>query len=160
MTPGRAGRTIPNVVFTRTVLLLLSIALTPGCATIPREADPLPIERIAKPKPVPPLIIRRAHLHEVLRKGPGRFLARTPVEPARTSGRRFVGFRLLALYGGGAPHPDGLHVGDVVTAINEMPIARPEQFMKVWQVVAHAPAIEIDVIRDRRPIRVTYRIVD
>ncbi|MFT7621959.1 MAG: type II secretory pathway component PulC [Myxococcota bacterium] len=143
-----------------TVPVLIIASLLTACAITPREAEPLPIEKVRRPVRVEPPMIRRGDLQEVLSKGPGRFLARMPVEPYRASNRSFVGFRVLALYGGLSPHPEGVHVGDVVTAINKMPIARPEQFMKVWEGAAAAPVIEVDLIRSQQPMRIVYRIVD
>ena len=104
-------------------------------------------------------MIRRLALEDVLEKGPGRFFARMPVEPYRL-GRRLVGHRILALYGNVNPHPEGLQVGDVVMAVNNMPISRPEQFMRVWQAVSTVSAIEVKILRGEQPMRITYRIVD
>lgn len=144
----------------RTLTLVLALLMLPtGCSLPPREAAPLDIQRVPDAAPRQPPTIRRMALHDVLRKGAGRFFARMPVEPYR-AGRRLVGFRLLGLYANAPPHPDGVHVGDVVTAVNDMPILRPGQFMKVWEAVGRAPAIEVDVLRDQRPFRVVYRIVD
>ncbi len=139
------------------VATALALPVT-GCSGAAREAEPIVIE-MPKHKPLPPPTILRRHLHDVLRGGAGRFFARMPVRPHRV-GRRFIGFKLLDLYGHAPPHPDGLHVGDVVTAVNDMPIARPEQFMKVWETVGVARTIEVDVMRREQPMRVVYRIVD
>lgn len=130
-----------------------------SCTTAPREAEPLSIERAPAPLPRPPPTIRRAALDDVISKGAGRFFARMPVEPYRM-GQRLVGFRIVQLYARSTPHPEGVHVGDVVTAVNGQPISRPEQFMKVWNAVREKTTIEVDVLRQQQPVRITYRIID
>ena len=129
-----------------------------GCGRV-REAEPLKIERVPQAVDRAPPTIRRAALEDVLGKGPGRFFERMPVVPYKQQGR-FVGFQIVQLYAQAPPHPEGVHVGDVVTAINGLPIARPNQFMKVWKEMHGQRVIEVDVLRRSAPVRVVYRVVD
>jgi type II secretory pathway component PulC len=135
------------------------VATSVGCATAPREAAPLNIKRVPPKRHAQPLIIKKRFLYDVLNRGPGRFFERMPVTPHRMQGR-FVGFQIMQLYGRAAPNPDGIHVGDVVTAVNGISIRKPDHFMRVWDGLKKARTISIDLIRNSRPRRVTYRIVD
>lgn len=131
-----------------------------GCTTTsPREAEPLRIER---PAPAPkrgPLELKRSSLQDVIAKGPGRFFERMPVTP-HLVGRRFVGYRILELYGRAKGHPQGVHVGDVVTQINALPVSRPDEFMKVWADAAEQDTLVVDLIRGSQRHEIVYKIVD
>jgi len=132
---------------------------TLSCAATPKEAAPLDIVR-KPPKATPrPLVVQRRVLNEVLSRGPGRFLQKMPVQPARIKGS-FVGFQVLSLYGGHAAHPQGVHIGDVVTAVNGVNIRRPDHLMSVWSNLKKARSIRVDIIRKHRPLRITYRIIN
>ena len=152
--------TPPQYLRMRIALIVITcLGLLGGCSTAPREAAPIQIERPPPMAPIEPPAIRRAALQDVLQKGAGRFFARMPVAPHRV-GNRLIGHRVLTLYAEAEAHPAGVHVGDVVTAVNGLPIARPEQFMRVWSQLARAESIAVDVLRDQQPVRIVYDIVD
>ena len=139
---------------------VLVAVLGPACSGISkREADPIDIERVPKSTPLPPPAITRAALTDVLSRSPGSFLQRMPVRPALQGGR-FLGFEVLALYGNAPPHPDGVHVGDIVTEVNGVRIVRPAHLMKLWRGLRRADQVDVSVIRRGNPVRVTYRIID
>lgn len=139
---------------------LVGLSMLTACGTTsPREAEPLQIEREAPKARTAPLVIQRSALMDVIAKGPGRFFERMPVTP-HLVGRRFLGYRVLELYGRAGPHPDGVHVGDVVTQVNAMPVSRPDEFMKVWKSAPERDSLVVDVLRGDRRLEITYRIVD
>lgn len=139
-------------------LLIGMLVATLGCATAPQEAAPLNIVRTPPKAPPRPLVIERRTLNAVLAQGPGRFLQSIRVQPARIKGS-FIGFQILRLYGGQAPHPEGVHVGDIVTAVNGTSIRHPDDLMNVWSKLKKTNSVRIDIIRKRRPLRITYRII-
>ena len=129
-----------------------------ACGPHAHEAEPIDIEELRPPtRQFGPPTISRAVLEEVLSRGPGRFFERMPVRPVRT-GSKFVGYEIVELYGNAVPHPDGLRPGDVVLAVNGHPVARPEQFMSLWQQVKSAAEIRVDLLRKGEKRVVAYRI--
>jgi hypothetical protein len=79
----------------------------------------------------------------VLSRGLGDFLGRLEVQPAAT-GNKFHGWRIVRLREGD-PMWQGtdLQPGDVVTAVNERPIERPEQAFAVFQNLAVAKELRV-----------------
>jgi type II secretory pathway component PulC len=135
------------------------LALSSACATTAREADPIELDTETVRPVDAPLELRRAALEDVLSKGPGRFFERVEVAPAFIGGKRFVGYTLKSFYGGMTPEPDGVQIGDVVTAINGQPISRPDEFMAVWQAAGKRDSLAITVMRGTDRLTITYRIV-
>ena len=143
--------------------------LVVGCAVGPREAAPLDIEREPKARkararktalvPNGPPTIRRTDYDNVLSQSPGHFFQRMPVNPV-ISGRQFIGYAILSLYAGVSPHPDGLYVGDIVVRVNGAEINTPDSFHMVWTNAKGRQSLEIDILRDNAPRRITYRIVE
>lgn len=138
---------------------LLAAVLVSACAGPAREAEPIRIEEVGPPPDPGPPRIQRAVLADVLSRGPGRFLERMPVVPER-SGKTFLGYKVLELYGRTPPHPRGLRPGDVVVTVNGIAVSRPEHLMRVWDGLKAADAIDVDVLRDGGRERITYLIVD
>jgi len=148
----------------RLLATLILIGCFGGCATTP-NADLLPNEPALTPlgdNDVEPLVVDRLILDAVLSDGPGRFLQRMPVQPAHGS-KGFVGYRILALYGQDADtqaHPDGVQVGDVVTAVNGVSIRRPGDLMTIWNHLPQAKRVVVDVQRNARAVRISIPIVN
>jgi len=142
--------------------LLCGSSLACNTPTV-REAEPLLLEEEDFREPDSELTIARATLEDVISKGPGRFFERVEVEPAFASGGsgrpRFLGYTLRTFYGGMTPASNGVQVGDVVTALNGLAVSRPDEFMKVWKSALLQDALEVDVLRDGRPLRFVYLIV-
>jgi len=129
-------------------------ATTATAPTEPSPAEPLPESLDAGS-------ISRADLKRVLDEGIGMFLQKVSMEAHRPSGR-FEGWMLQALF---TKQPTWraacvLREGDVVLRVNNQSVERPEQFAGVWQSLASAGEIAIDVVRDGRGSRVRYLIVD
>ena len=99
--------------------------------------------------------LSRMEFSQVMEKGPQRFIATMHVDPHLVKGR-FVGWRI----GGFAPNSglvnsQSILAGDVIIAVNDEPLERPEQFMRAWEVVRNASAITVKLIRGKK--RMVYR---
>lgn len=103
--------------------------------------------------------ISRAQLQTELASGIGRFLQQVRAAPAVVRGR-FVGWRVLTLFPDRADiHVQVLRPGDTVVRINDQPIERPEQFKALWDAMAKANELVLDIQRDGRASRLRYEIV-
>lgn len=118
----------------------------------PQNFDaPLPIEMEAG-------VISRAVLQSVLASGIGKFLQQVRAEPSVTRGR-FIGWRMVTLF----PDRSDVHVqvlrpGDTVTRVNGQSIERPEQFKALWDAMASANELVLDIQREGRTSRLRYTI--
>lgn len=125
-------------------------------STTRQRIERLPVE--PAPSPIEAGVISRAALDAVLASGIGRFLQQVRAEPALSSGR-FVGWRVVTLFPG---HDGGqvsaLRPGDLVIRVNDQRIERPEQFKKLWDSLADAHEIVLDIQRDGKPSRLRYAI--
>ena len=129
-----------------------SLSLRPSSEKLPMSSE-LPTEVDAG-------VIPRPALQAVLASGIGRFLQQVRAEPTLARGR-FVGWRVLTLFPG---RPDVsvrvLRPGDTVTRVNGKAIERPEQFMKLWDSLASANELVLDIEREGRRSRVRFAITD
>ena len=141
--------------------LILLGCLQSSCATAPREAAPLDIERTPSTNTLPagPPTLSKVAYENVLTQSPGHFFQRMPVTPVLT-GRKFVGYSILALYGDARPHPEGVFVGDIVTRVNGTEINTPEKFHQAWKAARGRRTLEVEVFRENTLRRITYRIID
>ncbi len=100
-------------------------------------------------------VIDRAGLVAIVDSGLGRLFQRLQVRPTMKKGR-FVGFQITSLHpewGGSA-----LKAGDVITALNGMPVERPEQAMAAFESLRQADQLVVDLVRDGEPQTLRYRI--
>ena len=134
---------------------LLSLA----CATTPREAEPIELETEMVRPASRLLAVPRRDLEDVLSKGPGRFFERVSVVPAFVGGRKFIGYTLEAFYDGVTLAPNGIQLGDVVTAINGLPISRPDEFMRLWETAGSSDQLTVEVLRGSERLSFSYAIV-
>lgn len=104
--------------------------------------------------------IPRAALRAELERGIGRFLRQVRTKPAIVRGR-FAGWRLVELF---KKRPEirvrRLRAGDTVTRVNGRSLERPEQLKYVWDSLATAPELVIEIERDSRRCQLHYAIVD
>lgn len=100
-------------------------------------------------------VIEREGLVAIVDAGLGHLFQRLQVSPSLKKGR-FVGFQITSL------HPDWsvstLQAGDVVTALNGMPIERPEQAMAAFESLRTAEQLVVDLLRAGTPVTLRYRI--
>jgi type II secretory pathway component PulC len=102
--------------------------------------------------------IARNELTAVLELGPGHLLGGIEVTAVK-AGPRFVGWQLdryapTDARVGGAP----LRRGDIVAAVNDRPIERPEQLQEVFEHLRTADELVIHGERDGRAFRLRYAI--
>lgn len=103
-------------------------------------------------------VISRDALQSVLASGIGRFLQQVRAEPSVTRGR-FIGWRVVTLFPNRADiHVQVLRPGDTVMRINGKSIERPEQFKTLWDAMASATELVLDIQRDGRASRLRYTI--
>ncbi|MEE2787979.1 MAG: hypothetical protein VX589_11620 [Myxococcota bacterium] len=117
----------------------------------------------AQPTTTPPpaaaktvqLTLSRAVLNEVLDQGPQRFIAALKLDPHMERGR-FLGWRIGG-FAATSRFANTQHVfaGDVIVAVNDEPLERPEQFMRAWEVVRNASELKVTLIRQK--VKWTYR---
>jgi type II secretory pathway component PulC len=105
-------------------------------------------------------VITRRTLQAELARGIGRFLRDVRTEPAFSRGR-FVGWRVLELF---PKRPEikvqVLRPGDTVLRVNGHSVERPEEFKVVWDGLASASELVIEIQRDSRLSKLRYTIAD
>ena len=142
-------------------VIVISGCLWASCSNAPHATAPTQ-DKVAADRPrVPaaPPTLKRLHYENVLSQSPGHFFQRMPVEPALRSGQ-FVGYAVIALYGDSAPHPEGVHLGDIITRVNGSEINTPERFHKVWVEAKGRRLRDVEVLRENTVRKITYRIID
>lgn len=95
----------------------------------------------------------------VLEQGIGAFLSRVGVEPDVRDGA-FVGFRVTELRDADLFAGVDLAPGDTVTAVNGLPIERPEQAYQAWTSLRVASELTVDVVRGDEVRQIRVPIVD
>ncbi len=100
-------------------------------------------------------VIDRAGLVAIVDAGLGRLFQQLKVSPSMKK-RRFVGFQITAMH----PHwaSSTLQTGDVVTALNGMPVERPEQAMAAFESLRTAEQLVVSLLRAGSPVTVRFRI--
>ena len=152
------------------LLLATLLPLAHGCASSPTQRPDEPLISLSEdserttglPAQAAPGTIRRADLQRVLADSPGRFLATVDTVP-ELEGRSFRGWRVRGFNAGfpgrGAPGV-AVQPGDVVVRVNAHGLERPEQFIEAWQAAGARPELTVELLRDGKPVRLTWRIVD
>lgn len=105
-------------------------------------------------------VIPRAALNVVLVQGIGRFLQNVRVERHMLNDR-FAGWRILTLFPGQPyVHVAVLLPGDTVRRANGKSMEHPETFKAVWDGLATAKELVLDIERAGRPSKLRYTISD
>lgn len=103
-------------------------------------------------------LIPRALLRHELGRGIGRFLREVRTEPAFAA-KGFAGWRVLELY---KNRPEikvqTLRPGDVVQRVNGQSLERPEHLKQVWDSLANADKLVLDIVRNGQPSKLHYKI--
>ena len=118
--------------------------------TIGRCREPAPEvepEPCVKPPAAGPRVLRREDVDRFMSNGPQWFVRQIDLEPAKL-GDRFVGYRLRHFFDGD-PALSGvdLKVGDVILRVNDLPIGRPDEFMKAWGELKVAKELTVEYVR-------------
>jgi len=97
--------------------------------------------------PDDPGTLDRADVDRFMENGPQWFIRQVDLEPARLGGE-FVGYRIVRFFDDDRRFRRvDLRPGDVVLRVNDLPIGRPEQFMKVWTDLKVARALTVEYVR-------------
>jgi len=142
------------------------------CVEPPPDAEPEPCDQPGKTggegkgagggreQAKDPGVLERSDVDRFLENGPQWFIRQVDLEPARLGGH-FVGYRLVRFFDGDARFRRvDLRPGDVVLRVNELPIGRPEQFMKVWTDVKVAKELTVEYVRGGSKRLLRWRIRD
>ncbi len=119
------------------------------------ENHPLPDSALSSSLP-------REVLLQILGRSAGDFLRLVEVEPATDDESSFVGWRIQRLTGSSPPAWLDVQEGDIVIAINGMPVERPEDAQRIWEAMRVASEIRIDLTRgdEARIVRIPIQYDD
>lgn len=137
-------------------LARLAIAvLLAGCASSQttrsaKSAPPAPAATAPEPAPsAPPTgTLFREDVLVALEAGLGRFLQHIEVEPVLAEGRRFVGWRVVALRPAEYWQGVDLRPGDVILDANGLPLERDSQAHAAFQALREASELRVRYLRD------------
>lgn len=105
-------------------------------------------------------VIPRAALRAELQRGIGAFLRHVRAKPAIVRGR-FAGWRVIELFKQRPEiHVVALRPGDTVLKVNGRSVERPEQLKYVWDRLAEASELVIEIERNAQRRSVRYVIED
>jgi type II secretory pathway component PulC len=103
-------------------------------------------------------VIPRDALKAELANGIGRFLQQVRTQPVVSRGR-FVGWRLMTLFPSrGDIHVSVLKPGDTVLRVNGQSVERPEEFKALWDSLASASQLVLEIERDGEASSLRYTI--
>lgn len=100
-------------------------------------------------------VVSRVDVDRVLARGAQAFVQAIDVEAVVVE-RRFVGWRIQRFTADLNLRLADIVEGDIVTRVNDLPLERPGDWMRVWDEIRRAPEIKVESIRDGdvRTIRV------
>ncbi len=127
----------------------------------PSAAEPTPTGAAVAPKVLPAGTLARRDVEAAIARGPGWLLNQLPLEPVVAAGRRFLGFRLMAIFDDSPrAHSFGVRPGDIVQTVNGVRLIRPEDLMRILTAVRGADAIVVRLLHDGEPKTVRIPIAD
>jgi hypothetical protein len=148
------------------VSLLLAVSLCACASGAPAARGPAAPAKapaaVSQPPPaLPEHSLRRSAVRDAVAQGLGVFLQRIELDdrPVQVEGR-FHGFRIAALRDADFWNGVDLRPGDVVTAINGLPIEHPEQAQTAFDSLQVASALRVSYDRDGQSRELVYTIVD
>lgn len=131
----------------------------PGAITGEMPDDAAAPKATTPPEAVTNAITRR-ELLSFLEQGPRHALTLIEVQPA-FQGQKFVGYQVVGLSDDGeSAFGDALHRGDVILTVNQKSIARPEDYMNVWQGLKKANRVSVTLLRAGEEIAMSWPVVD
>gem|GEM_PF-1292580 len=114
-----------------------------------------PIENVQ----MPITQLERSDVVAAVDAGLGRFLGGFSMEASLSEEGQFRGFRIVEIRDKAKFRGLGLGTGDVITAINEMPIERPAQAYAAFVGLKSAESLEVTYLRGDREMRLSLPIV-
>jgi len=104
--------------------------------------------------------LQRSEVLDFLENGPATLLRSVPVTPV-LEGDALVGYQIDDFFVNDSRFERiDLQRGDIVTAVNQDRLLRPEDLFAVWESLRAAPRLQIDVIRENTLRTLTWEIVD
>lgn len=103
--------------------------------------------------------LRRSGVVATVDQGFGKFLQKVEVSASVNEGK-FEGFRVVRFTSPAEWQGVGLLPGDVIKRVNGQAIERPEQAYAVFASLKTAPALEVQFVREGRPMQFSLPIVD
>jgi general secretion pathway protein C len=162
----------------RSSILVGAAVVLGGCgsAPSPRPQAPDPAQRVVAEAPPAPAAsatapvaggdadihaLKRSAIREAVSQGLGAFLQHLELygQPVRVDGK-FHGFRIAVLHDAKFWNGVDLKPGDVVTAVNGLPIERPGQAQSAFDSLEAARELRVSYERDGKPRELVYPIVD
>lgn len=101
--------------------------------------------------------INRKQLQDALRN-PAQLFTQVRAMPISVGPGRQAGFNLSEIEPGSVFDDMGLQDGDLVTAVNGQPIISPAQAITMLGGLQTMPSVDLNIIRDSRPVRLHYDI--
>ena len=157
-------------------LSALTLAACGGTSAQPRPVEPRRFDVINKAKTSgsgarrltarrrirsSPRGILRRDLDRVLEAGPGALLQRVPLQPIFGARHRFLGFRVISVF---ENRPSalryGVRPGDLVLRVNGQQLLTPAHLLQVFRLLRNASHLEVDVVRDSKPVKIRVPIID
>jgi len=176
---GRGSRPGPATSALAVLTLALSLGTLPGCSGGPPPDEPRPVPEtdagpIVEPPPDGPAItacpeppegasITRAELNAFLDMTFAAFTGHVRVAAVldrQGAGAQWLGWRIVSIDPSMRCGPFGVREGDVVTSVNGLPIAMPEEAQAAWDSLYEATSVTLDVIRGGVEAPVTVTVLD
>jgi S1-C subfamily serine protease len=131
----------------------------PGAITGEMPEDAAAPKATTPPEAVSNAITRR-ELLGFLERGPRHALTLVEVQPA-FQGQTFVGYQVMGLSDDGErAFGTALHRGDVILKVNRHSIARPEDYMSVWQGLKKTDRVSVTVLRAGQEVAMSWPVID
>ncbi len=105
--------------------------------------------------------IKRKQLDAFLAKGPAQALRALQVQPA-FEGSRFVGYEIVRIPSqASSPRVLGRFLpGDIIVSVNGQSIARPEDYMSVWNKLSQHHQITMALLRQGQHLDLVWPIIE
>lgn len=102
-------------------------------------------------------IVNRSGVWDVVKDNPLQVMREAGIQPA-FEGMRLVGLRLSAIPDDGVLKQSGFMAGDIIQEVNGQNTTNPNALMQLPQQLQAAGIIEVKVVREGRPLVLTYRM--
>jgi type II secretory pathway component PulC len=142
-----------------------------SCFLLACGGDELPPPKTPAKKPAsavqdepPPGTLWRDQVDATVDAGLGRFLrnlfSQLAVEPYLDERQQFLGWEVVRLHDAEAWSDIDLQPGDVVTAVNNMPLERETQAYDAFMSLKQAHEIDISLLRGGERLELVFKIAD
>ncbi|MEL6178448.1 MAG: hypothetical protein AAFS10_05820, partial [Myxococcota bacterium] len=101
--------------------------------------------------------INRKTLDQFIERGPRYALKLVRVQPA-FEGSRFVGYKVVGFSPNGSHLKGILKPGDIVVAINQRAIVRPEDYMAAWESLKTCDQVQLSLVRSGEKLSMSWPV--